>query len=44
LSAGTSDLYGLHGGSGLVFNPQNENPFEGLGHWDRDLQKAAGKW
>src|SRR5476651_839124 len=25
----------------LVFNPQNENPFEGLGHWDRDLQKAT---
>jgi len=27
----------------LVFNPQNENPFEGLGHWDRDLQKATRK-
>jgi WD40 repeat protein len=27
----------------LVFNPQNENPFEGIGHWDRDLQKAARK-
>jgi WD40 repeat protein len=27
----------------LVFNPQNENPFEGLGRWDRDLQKAARK-
>jgi GTPase SAR1 family protein len=27
----------------LVFNPQNENPFEGLGHWDRDLRKAARK-
>ena len=27
----------------LVFNPQNENPFEGLGHWDRDIQKAARK-
>jgi WD40 repeat protein len=27
----------------LVFNPQSENPFEGLGHWDRDLQKAARK-
>jgi WD40 repeat protein/GTPase SAR1 family protein len=27
----------------LVFNPQNENPFEGLGNWDRDLQKAARK-
>lgn len=25
----------------LVFNPQNENPFEGLGQWDSDLQKAA---
>lgn len=25
----------------LVFNPQSENPFEGLGQWDRDLQKAA---
>jgi WD40 repeat protein len=25
----------------LVFNPQNENPFEGLGQWDRDLGKAA---
>ena len=25
----------------LVFNPQNENPFEGLGQWDLDLQKAA---
>jgi len=27
----------------LVFNPQNENPFEGLGHWDRDLHKATRK-
>jgi WD40 repeat protein/GTPase SAR1 family protein len=27
----------------LVFNPQNENPFDGLGHWDRDLQKASRK-
>jgi WD40 repeat protein len=27
----------------LVFNPQNENPFEGLGQWDRDLQKTARK-
>jgi small GTP-binding protein len=27
----------------LVFNPQNENPFEGIGHWDRDLQKSARK-
>ncbi|MBX7174198.1 MAG: DUF4365 domain-containing protein, partial [Pyrinomonadaceae bacterium] len=25
----------------LVFNPQHENPFEGLGQWDRDLNKAA---
>ncbi|MDQ1329973.1 MAG: hypothetical protein QG578_236 [Thermodesulfobacteriota bacterium] len=25
----------------LVFNPQNENPFEGLGQWDRDLRNAA---
>lgn len=25
----------------LVFNPQSENPFEGLGQWDRDLQRAA---
>src|SRR5262249_12366666 len=27
----------------LVFNPQQENPFEGLGQWDRDLQKASRK-
>lgn len=27
----------------LVFNPQNEDPFEGLGRWDRDLQKATRK-
>jgi small GTP-binding protein len=27
----------------LVFNPQTENPYEGLGQWDRDLQKAARK-
>ena len=27
----------------LVFNPQNENPFQGLGHWDRDLRKSARK-
>jgi small GTP-binding protein len=27
----------------LVFNPQAENPFEGLGQWDHDLQKAARK-
>ena len=25
----------------LIFNPQAENPFEGLGQWDRDLQRAA---
>ncbi|HEX4947166.1 MAG TPA: TIR domain-containing protein [Blastocatellia bacterium] len=25
----------------LVFNPQDENPFEGIGQWDRDLEKAA---
>ena len=25
----------------LVFNPQGENPFEGLGQWDRDLERAA---
>lgn len=25
----------------LVFNPQSENPFEGLGQWDRDLTRAA---
>src|SRR6185503_17109531 len=25
----------------LVFNPQSEDPFEGLTHWDRDLQRAA---
>jgi len=27
----------------LVFNPQNENPFDGLGQWDRDLQKSTRK-
>jgi WD40 repeat protein len=27
----------------LVFNPQNENPFEGLGQWERDLVKATRK-
>ena len=27
----------------LVFNPQNENPFEGLGNWDHDLGKATRK-
>jgi small GTP-binding protein len=27
----------------LVFNPQAENPFEGLGQWDRDLCKANRK-
>jgi GTPase SAR1 family protein len=25
----------------LVFNPQADNPFEGLGQWDRDLHRAA---
>jgi small GTP-binding protein len=25
----------------LVFNPQSEDPFEGLVHWDRDLTRAA---
>ena len=25
----------------MVFNPQSENPFEGLGQWDRDLMRAA---
>jgi small GTP-binding protein len=25
----------------LVFNPQSENPYEGLGQWDRALQRAA---
>ncbi len=25
----------------LVFNPQDENPFEGLGQWDADLVKAG---
>jgi GTPase SAR1 family protein len=25
----------------LVFNPQSENPFERLGQWDRELQRAA---
>jgi small GTP-binding protein len=25
----------------IVFNPQSENPFEGMGQWDRDLQRAA---
>ena len=27
----------------LVFNPQSENPFEGLGQWDRDVARAA-RW
>lgn len=27
----------------LVFNPQNENPFEGLGQWDCDLRKSTRK-
>ena len=25
----------------LVFNPQSENPVEGIGKWDRDLTRAA---
>ena len=25
----------------LVFNPQQENPFEGLAQWDRDIQRAS---
>lgn len=25
----------------LVFNPQQENPFEGLGQWNSDLEKAS---
>jgi GTPase SAR1 family protein len=25
----------------LVFNPQVDNPFEGLGQWDRELHRAA---
>jgi len=25
----------------LVFNPQSENPFEGLGQWDSDIKRAA---
>jgi len=25
----------------LVFNPQHDNPFEGLGQWDRDLERAV---
>jgi small GTP-binding protein len=25
----------------LVFNPQSDDPFEGLGQWDHDLQRAA---
>jgi small GTP-binding protein len=25
----------------FVFNPQSENPFEGLGQWDKDLQRAT---
>ncbi len=27
----------------MVFNPQDQNPFEGLGQWDRDLHKATRK-
>jgi WD40 repeat protein len=26
----------------LVFNPQDDNPFEDLSQWDRDLTRAAG--
>jgi len=25
----------------LIFNPQSENPFEGLAYWDHDLDRAA---
>ena len=25
----------------FVFNPQSDDPFDGLGQWDRDLQRAA---
>ena len=25
----------------LVFNPQSENPFDGLGQWDRDMETAS---
>ncbi|MEH2207630.1 MAG: DUF4365 domain-containing protein [Nostoc sp.] len=25
----------------MVFNPQQDNPFEGLGQWDSDLEKAS---
>lgn len=25
----------------LIFNPQSEDPFDGLGQWDRDIQRAA---
>jgi small GTP-binding protein len=25
----------------FVFNPQSENPFEGLGTWDRDIERAS---
>ncbi len=25
----------------LVFNPQSDNPFDGLGQWDRDIERAA---
>ncbi|MBS1830102.1 MAG: DUF4365 domain-containing protein [Acidobacteria bacterium] len=27
----------------LVFNPQDANPYEGIGHWDSDLKKAAAR-
>lgn len=25
----------------LIFNPQNDNPFEGLSQWNKDLERAA---
>ena len=25
----------------LVFNPQSDNPFDGLAQWDRDITRAA---
>lgn len=27
----------------FVFNPQSENPFEGLAQWDRDLERSAAQ-
>ena len=27
----------------LVFNPQDENPFDGLAQWDRDLVRGQGQ-